>query len=84
MFSFSIFKNNLVASFFMGLALLCFGGSVMAADCPKIQEGNKAWQATAQKACGQIVKFHAWGGADNINDYIAWAGKRIKEIYGVI
>ena len=83
MFSFSIFKNKWVPSFFVGLSLLCFGAPVMAADCPEIQEGNKAWQATAQKACGQIVKFHAWGGADNINDYISWAGKRIKEIYGV-
>ncbi len=41
------------------------------------------WQATLDEAKGQTVNFNAWGGAENINDYIEWAGKNIKEKYGV-
>jgi len=41
------------------------------------------WQATLAEARGQRVYFHAWGGAQPINDYIAWVGQRVQEDYGV-
>ncbi len=41
------------------------------------------WQDTLQEAKGQTVYFNAWGGADNINDYIQWAADRIKNEYDV-
>lgn len=41
------------------------------------------WASVTTKAKGQTVYFNAWGGAQNINDYIAWAGEEIKERYGV-
>ncbi len=41
------------------------------------------WDAVKQQAKGQTVYFNAWGGATNINDYIAWAGGIVKERYGV-
>ncbi|WP_111636942.1 ABC transporter substrate-binding protein [Marinomonas shanghaiensis] len=41
------------------------------------------WQDTLDQAKGQTVYFNAWGGADNINDYIQWAADRIKEEYDV-
>lgn len=41
------------------------------------------WQDTLQEAKGQTVYFNAWGGADNVNEYIRWSAKRIKEQYGV-
>ena len=41
------------------------------------------WQETLDQAKGQTVYFNAWGGADNINDYIQWAADRIKEEYDV-
>lgn len=41
------------------------------------------WQTTLDEAKGQTVNFNAWGGAENINGYIEWAGKNIKEKYGV-
>jgi putative thiamine transport system substrate-binding protein len=44
---------------------------------------TKTWQDTLQQAKGQTVYFNAWGGADNINDYIQWAADRIKEEYDV-
>ncbi|MBL4600434.1 MAG: ABC transporter substrate-binding protein [Rhizobiaceae bacterium] len=51
-------------------------GSVQAADLSD-------WGAIEKAAKGQTVYFNAWGGAQNINDYISWAGDTIKERYGV-
>ncbi|ETX11620.1 hypothetical protein MUS1_10145 [Marinomonas ushuaiensis DSM 15871] len=42
-----------------------------------------SWQDTLEEAKGQTVYFNAWGGADNINDYIQWAADRIKDEYDV-
>lgn len=41
------------------------------------------WDAVTEKARGQSVYFNAWGGAQNINDYIAWAADKVKERHGV-
>ncbi|MBR7887931.1 ABC transporter substrate-binding protein [Marinomonas sp. A79] len=44
---------------------------------------NDQWQQTLEQAKGQTVYFNAWGGADNINDYIQWAADRIEQEYDV-
>ncbi|KGY12739.1 hypothetical protein NM22_08475 [Vibrio tubiashii] len=41
------------------------------------------WQETVQKAKGQTVYFHAWGGSQEINRYIQWAGSELQAQYGV-
>ena len=41
------------------------------------------WEAVKKEARGQTVYFNAWGGAQNINDYIAWAGEQMHERFGV-
>ena len=41
------------------------------------------WQATLAEARGQTVYFHAWGGSQPINDYIAWVGDRVAADHGV-
>jgi putative thiamine transport system substrate-binding protein len=41
------------------------------------------WPAILVEAKGQIVHFHAWGGEPRINDFIAWAGRRAMERFGV-
>ena len=41
------------------------------------------WKAVEAAARGQTVYFNAWGGAQNINDYIRWAGDQVRERYGV-
>ena len=41
------------------------------------------WDAVLGQARGQTVYFHAWGGVQRINDYIAWAGRTVKDRYGV-
>lgn len=41
------------------------------------------WEVLVASAKGQTVYFNAWGGAENINDYIAWAGEEVNKRYGV-
>jgi putative thiamine transport system substrate-binding protein len=41
------------------------------------------WSAVLSEAKGQTVYFHAWGGEPRINDYIAWAGRRVAERFDV-
>ncbi len=41
------------------------------------------WSNIEKQAQGQTVYFHAWGGSQEINRYIQWAGKEIKQQYGV-
>ncbi|GMQ46844.1 ABC transporter substrate-binding protein [Vibrio sp. 10N] len=42
-----------------------------------------SWESIVQQADGQSVYFHAWGGSQEINRYLQWAGKELKEQYGV-
>ena len=41
------------------------------------------WPSVLEDAKGETVYWNAWGGADNINAYIAWAGGIIESRYGV-
>ncbi|KJY83254.1 hypothetical protein TW81_09600 [Vibrio galatheae] len=41
------------------------------------------WQSIEQQADGQTVYFHAWGGSQEINRYIQWAGSELKSRYNV-
>ncbi|ELH4834456.1 ABC transporter substrate-binding protein [Vibrio harveyi] len=41
------------------------------------------WQKIEQQADGQTVYFRAWGGSQEINRYIQWAGKELKSRYNV-
>jgi putative thiamine transport system substrate-binding protein len=43
----------------------------------------KDWPAITEAAEGQTVYWHAWGGGNAINDYIAWAADEVKSRYGV-
>lgn len=41
------------------------------------------WEETLAEASGQTLFFNAWGGDERINAYIAWAGDRVQEDFGV-
>ena len=56
------------------LSSLVFSLSAFAAD---------TWQEVVEKAKGQTVYFHAWGGSQEINRYIQWAGNELQSQYGV-
>ena len=41
------------------------------------------WSQIEREAEGQTVYFHAWGGSQEINRYIQWAGKQLQQNHGV-
>ncbi|MBL4646299.1 MAG: ABC transporter substrate-binding protein, partial [Rhizobiales bacterium] len=65
-------KQIISAAFAATLAM----GSAQAAD-------PSDWPSVLKEAKGQTVYWHAWGGEPRINDYIAWAGRQLKERHGV-
>jgi putative thiamine transport system substrate-binding protein len=64
------------------LAVLAFSLSLsVSAQAADPDPAN--WPAVLEDAKGETVYWNAWGGADNINAYIAWAGGEIEKRYGV-
>ncbi|MEL6436930.1 MAG: ABC transporter substrate-binding protein, partial [Pseudomonadota bacterium] len=41
------------------------------------------WEAVEAASAGQTVYFNAWGGSEQINDYIAWAGSKLRERHDI-
>jgi putative thiamine transport system substrate-binding protein len=64
---------RLAAAFALGLAAL-----------PALADPDPSdWNAVLAEARGQTVYFNAWGGSAQANDFIAWAGGRVSEDFGV-
>lgn len=61
--------------FIVCISLLLLGGYANAA--------TPNWQAIEKKAQGQTVYFYAWGGSQNINNYLRWANTQLQERHGV-
>jgi putative thiamine transport system substrate-binding protein len=59
------------------LAALCLAQPALAEPDPA------DWEAVLAEAEGQTVYFHAWGGAEQSNDHIAWAGEQLAARHGV-
>ena len=56
----------------------------LAMPFPAFAETDPAdWPAVLEAADGQTVYWNAWGGSTTTNDFIAWAGARVLEEYGV-
>ena len=66
-------KTNLLVSALVSIA--AFSATLAHAD--------EGWDAVAEKAKGQTVYFNAWGGSDNINKYVEWAGSEVKDRFDV-
>ncbi|NRP23443.1 hypothetical protein XMM379_000114 [Aliiroseovarius sp. xm-m-379] len=58
-----------------------FGALVPFSAQADTDPGN--WSDVLQKAEGQTVYWNAWGGSPTTNAFIAWAGQRVQETYGV-
>jgi putative thiamine transport system substrate-binding protein len=58
---------------------------ILAAVLPVLLASPAAadWQAVLDAAKGQTVYWNAWGGDPRTNAFIAWAGERTEELYGV-
>ena len=67
------------AATFLALALAFAGLGPAVAQTPDPDN----WPAVLREARGQTVYFHAWGGSQRVNDYIAWAGGVAKDRFGV-
>ena len=69
-----------------GLLRVVLGSMVglgLASNTFAAEPDPKKWDAVIAAAKGQTVYFNAWGGSQNINDYIAWAGSELNARYGV-
>ncbi|MBA5762618.1 ABC transporter substrate-binding protein [Vibrio sp. 404] len=42
-----------------------------------------SWQNTTDSAKGQTVYFHAWGGSQEINNYLRWVASEVDSQYGI-
>ena len=59
---------------------------VMAAFISSISANEattRPWQDVVAKSKGQTVYFNAWGGSEQINDYIDWAAGQVDKRYGI-
>ncbi|MBC8035857.1 MAG: ABC transporter substrate-binding protein, partial [Rhizobiales bacterium] len=57
----------------------------LAAAAPTLTQRAWAagWAAIEAEARGQTVYFNAWAGSQIINTYVAWAGERLLQNFGV-
>ena len=62
---------------FIALTLVGFS---MTPAAPAFAE---SWAEVLREAREQTVYFNAWGGSEEINAYLAWVGKRVREEHGV-
>ncbi|MBC7005971.1 ABC transporter substrate-binding protein [Photobacterium sp. BZF1] len=62
----------------LALALASGLGTAQAASSPE-----QNWDDIVEQADGQTVYFNAWGGSQEINDYLRWAGRQLQAQYGV-
>ncbi|ELR67717.1 ABC transporter, periplasmic substrate-binding protein YnjB [Photobacterium marinum] len=71
---------------FLGLAIslaASLGHALAASDSTATSAATQNWEQTVEKARGQTVYFNAWGGSQEINDYLRWAGRQLQAEYGV-
>lgn len=67
-------KTTLMAGLMASLGCLSAGAAE-----PDVRD----WPAIEKAASGQTVYFNAWGGSENINAYIEWAGRELERRHGV-
>ncbi|MCL9782038.1 ABC transporter substrate-binding protein [Vibrio sp. S4M6] len=44
---------------------------------------QEKWQDVIKQAQGQTVYFNAWGGSQQVNNYIQWAAQQLKKKYDI-
>lgn len=65
---------------FLGAAI---AGAAMTGAAVAQMPDPADWAAVETSARGQTVYWHAWGGADLTNDFIAWVGTEVQARHGV-
>lgn len=64
----------------VALVLVCV--PVMA-GADSSDSSNKNWQQQVTAAQGKTVYFYAWGGSQGVNNYLRWAGRELRQQYGI-
>jgi len=64
-------------------ALLITAGFLLSGGATGHAADVQNWPGVLEEAKGETVYFNAWGGAENINSYIAWVGEQVEAQYGV-
>jgi putative thiamine transport system substrate-binding protein len=57
--------------------------AAMTLRAPAGDPNPEKWQEVLADARGETVYFNAWGGAENINAYLEWAGAELEKRHGV-
>ncbi|MEX1221358.1 MAG: ABC transporter substrate-binding protein [Idiomarina sp.] len=65
------------------LALLLACVPLMAGADSSASTNSKAWQQQVAAAQGKTVYFYAWGGSQGVNNYLRWAGRELRQQYGI-
>lgn len=65
------------------VALLVSSITAQADETHKNVDITPTWQQTLTQAKGETVYFNAWGGSQEINDYLLWANTQLQQRYGV-
>ncbi len=66
------------ASAALVMATVAFISGVSASEAK-----TTTWQTIVEQSKGQTVYFNAWGGSEQINDYIDWATDQVDKRYGI-
>ncbi|WP_163371361.1 ABC transporter substrate-binding protein [Endozoicomonas acroporae] len=66
------------ASAALVMATVAFISGVSASEAK-----TATWQTIVEQSKGQTVYFNAWGGSEQINDYIDWATDQVDKRYGI-
>ncbi len=64
-------------------AVLIFGFVIAGIVAGNVRAGASDWIEVVAAAEGQTVYWHAWGGDENVNRYIAWAANQVRDRYGI-
>lgn len=79
--------NHNIKEFNMKLFSRIFAATAAVLFCAQLgiaaDQQNTPWSAIVEKAKGQTIYFNGWGGAEPINDYVAWAADQVKERYDI-
>jgi len=78
-----IFASSRLALLALTLCLLAMAGPVHAADAKPNPPDPANWSTILDRARGQTVYWHGWGGSTRVNDYIAWTGTQLARRFGV-
>lgn len=70
-----LIKKLTIATTFIVVSTLSFAQSSDKTDTN--------WSTIEEQAKGQTVYFYAWGGSQQINDYLRWADKKLQQQFDV-